>query len=562
MRFLIIGDVHCYGHYVFEAIKQVGKNGPIDAVVCTGDLTNTGGQIEVESVAAAVKSGLEGIGSTAPFIAAMGNHDYGNKVNSDEENALCRARFESVVGIPYRSVTKVKGYTFITFSARNHSANYTEEDYIWLDEQLTIAQKDGLPAFVVCHYSSGTLGLYGDGGNKKGGRLDDVLKKHPQAVLLSGHSHAFLANERSFMQSESGYHSINAGSLWQSAKWDNITGNVVGHYLPVVIVARCDAATLSMERVDVIQQKAIGKPWIIAPDVDNSIAARAKRAPQMRFAEGDLQITNVGPCAALISYPQASGEVEYYLATATDNDGEQVSAQFTSYYYLPREGRGSMTIDGLTPDCDYTLTLCPVDFYGNQGTSLTARFKTTPAVPTFNEVLYEGPILAEMWTGDTDFIRDEVGFATDSDDVRPFIISQNSFDLGSSFEVFTHNHRNRYNNSDDDFSCLQVGRYTAATCRTRDDNRVAILDGWQIGDGNPFESDRVIATTKLPYTIESGTVGLTLKDGTLTMWRDDLPALTVAAEGFSAPVKVALQLGETWGVFKNCAYFDSISVLK
>ena len=236
MRFLLLGDIHCYGHYVFDAIKKVSA--PIDAVVSVGDLTNAGGQIEVESVAGAVKSGLDAIGcASTPFIACMGNHDYGNTVHSDEENALFRARFESVVGVSYRHVANIKDYTFITFSARNHSAGYTAEDYVWLDEQITIAEKvNSLPVFVICHYSSGGTGIYGET-NTKGGPFDDVFKKHERAVLLCGHSHGYLANERSFMQSEAGYHAINAGSLWQSSKWDNIQGNVNGYYIPVVTIA-------------------------------------------------------------------------------------------------------------------------------------------------------------------------------------------------------------------------------------------------------------------------------------------------------------------------------------
>ena len=561
MRFLLISDVHCYGHYAFDAIKQVGNGAPIDAVVCAGDLTNSGGQIEMESVAGAVKSGLDAVGcSAAPFIACMGNHDYGNKVNSDEENALYRSRFESVVGVPFRHVANVNGYTFITFSARNHSAGDTAEDYEWLDGQIALAEgKNDYPVFVVSHYSSAATGLYGDT-EQKGGPLDEVLKKHPRAILFCGHSHAYLANERSFMQSESGYHTVNAGSLWQSAKYDSIPGNVVGYYIPAVIVVNCDGPQVVMERYNAEKGQYFGRKWVVTPDCDSSLEARAAQVDAPEFSEGELEITNIGATSALISYPQATGEVEYYEAQACSADGQTATAKFTSYYFLPRQGRGCMPIDGLMPNSLHTLTLYPVDFYGRYGKGISVAFTTASQMAAPEKVIYDGPILPEMWTGDTQNIREEVGFATDSDESTPYIISKDSYLLGDRFAVFAHNNRNRYNNSDTDFSCLQVGRYTAATCRTKEGNRMAILDGWQIGAGNPFDSDCLVAEVNLPHTIGDQTIGLTLADGKLTLWRDSLPALIIDALPEQKEVKLALRLGETWGVFKNCAYFDKIAI--
>ena len=563
MRFLLLGDIHCYGHYVFDAIKQVGAKGPVDAVVSVGDLTNTGGQIEVESVVGAVKSGLESIGCEgAPYITCMGNHDYGNKVNSDEDNAAYRARFESVVGISYRQVAEVKGYTFITFSARNHSAGYTNEDYDWLDEQITLAEgrSDDLPVFIVCHYSSGAANLYGDTAVTRT-RMHALLERHPRAVLLSGHSHAYLTHERSFMQSENGYHSVNAGSLWQSARADNIPGTVTGYYIPAVTVAECEGGKVTMQRYNTEKAQSFGRPWVITPNADNSLAKRAVSAPMPQFNEGGVEITNIGATSALISYPQARGEVEYYEAEAIDQNGEAFTAKFTSYYFMPRDCRGAMQIDGLTPNSQHTVTVYPVDFYGRVGEGISATFKTEPQALNFDKVIYEGEILPDMWTGDTDNIREEVGFATDSDEKTPYIISKNQYWFGDGFGVFAQNKRNQYNNSDSDFSCLQVGRYTAATCRTKEGNRVALLDGWQISGGNPFDSDCIVASATLPYAIGEQNIGLTLRDGVLTMWRDRLPALKVEAQPEkNKAVHIALRLGETWGVFNNCASFNSIKI--
>ncbi|MBQ2704340.1 MAG: metallophosphoesterase [Clostridia bacterium] len=563
MRFLLMGDIHCYGHYVYDAIKKVGA--PLDAIVSTGDLTNSGGQIEMESVAGAVKSGLDAIGCPdTPYIACMGNHDYGNQPHSDEENAFYRARFESVVGVPYRHVANIKGYTFITFSARNHSAGYTNEDYDWLNQQIILAEKqsEDLPIFIVRHYSSGGASLYGDDDVVRT-QMHALLELHPRVVLLSGHSHAFLANERSFMQSERGFHSVNAGSLWQATKWDSIPGNVSGYYIPVVIIAECEGGKVTLRRFDIAKEEYIGKPWVIAPDCDNTLDSRAKSVPAPKISGGKVLAEHIGATSVVISYPQADeGQIEYYEAEAISEKGEAFTAKYTSHYYMPREDRGAMEMTGLYPDTAYTVTVYPVDFYGRVGEGVKGEFKTLPENAPFDNVIFDGDIVADTWMGDTQNIRDEVGFATDSDDATPYIISKDTYNFENGFGVFATNSRNHHNNSDTDFSCLQVGRYTAATCRTKEGNRVAILDGWQIDDGNPFQSANIVAEADLPYAIGQQVIGLTLFDGKLTMWRDNLPALTVDADGESEPIKIALRLGETWGVFKNCATFSKIKIVK
>ena len=76
--------------------------------------------------------------------------------------------------------------------------------------------------------------------------------------------------------------------------------------------------------------------------------------------------------------------------------------------------------------------------------------------------------------------------------------------------------------------------------------------------------NKISKSKSLLHTLECAieVIGLTLFDGKLTMWRDNLPALTVDADGESEPIKIALRLGETWGVFKNCATFSKIKIVK
>ena len=51
-----------------------------------------------DSVAFFTKNAVAATGQSIPLISCMGNHEFGNKVHSDEENAQYIARFEKHVG--------------------------------------------------------------------------------------------------------------------------------------------------------------------------------------------------------------------------------------------------------------------------------------------------------------------------------------------------------------------------------------------------------------------------------------------------------------------------------
>ncbi len=559
MRFLIIGDIHCYGHMVTAAIETVGKTGKLDAVIGVGDLTNSGEQMELEGVKSAVDIALSSIGCAgAPYITCMGNHDYGNKPHSDEENAFYRARFESVVGHPPCYCTTVDGYTFIAFSARNHWATITDEDYAWLEDCIITAERaSDYPIFVMTHYSTVGDGLYGgqDGATK----LTEIIGRHPRVIHLSGHSHGFLANERSFLQSESGYHVMNCGSLWQAAAHDNIKGSVTGYYIPIVTVAETDGAKVTLRRMDAVSGDYVGEAWHIG-DVDNTFAARAKRAEQPQLC-GDLTASSIGQNAILLTFSQASGECEKYRAKAMLCGESVAQAEYSSRYFMPYEGNANVELCSLSADTEYDIELTAVNFFGGESEPLRLRVKTAAELKPYDNTVYSGGIIAEMWQGDTEFIREGDIFGTDSDALMPYIETRESFDFSGGFSVFADNYRNRYNNVEANFSAVSVGDFTAVTSRDKAGNTMLLLDGYDLSVGTPIDDEHIVASVRLPHNIEDVTLGMTLYGDTLAVWRDKLPVITrkVDITRFNN-ARIGLRLGETWGVFKNCGKFSKIEI--
>ncbi len=560
MRILIIGDIHCYGHMVTAAIESAGKLGKIDAVIGVGDLTNSGEQMELEGVKSAVDIALSSIGCEgAPYITCMGNHDYGNKPHSDDENAYYRARFESVIGKAPSSCTEVCGYTFIAFSARNHWASFNDEDYVWLEESVEKAElKNENPIFLMTHYSAVGNGLYGEQEGMK--RLTELLSRHPRIIHISGHSHGFLANERSFIQSESGYHEINAGSLWQAAAHDDIPGSVTGYYIPIVMLAEVDGAEIILRRMDAVSGEFIGKEWRIGGE-DNRLAARAERAEIPKLKRGDLIQKAVGAYAALLEFPQAEGECEKYLAEAAVNGVTVATAEYSSRYFMQYEGNANIEIAGLEPETEYDISVYAVNFFGGRSEPLEIRLATKADIRPYANAVYSGGIICEMWQGDTEFIREGDIFGTDSDALMPYIETRESFDFSGGFSVFAENYRNRYNNVEANFSALSVGDFTAVTSRDKAGNTMLLLDGYDLSDGTPMDDEHIVAKIRLPHNINEVTVGITMYDGVLTVWRNKLPVLAIEVDiNRFADSKIGLRLGETWGVFKNCAKFSKICI--
>ncbi len=181
----------------------------LDALLVAGDLTNNGTQEEFERFWNAVSTGLRG---ETKFLGVVAKNHDGWTVGREELHAM----YSALTGATPDFHTVVNGYHFIGLSvSADKKYHYDKGQKQWLKEQLdaAVAEDPNRPVFVM-HHEHNRNTVYGsssyDGWGMK--HLRGILKKYPQVVDLSGHSHYPLNDPRSIWQKE--YTAIGTGAIY------------------------------------------------------------------------------------------------------------------------------------------------------------------------------------------------------------------------------------------------------------------------------------------------------------------------------------------------------------
>lgn len=217
---------HRHNVKLMQLLSGVSKSeAPIDALVMPGDLTETAQSAEY----AVLSDLLHRYVKAENYLPALGNHDVRGVMGVPEYDKNMRNyyAFCGMVGVqtdkPYWS-RNVGGCTFIVLGSEDEvkdSAYISPEQLLWLDETLSGVQKDGLPAFIVCHQPlahTNNVDVSWPGAGTIGEQSDDVekiIRKHTDAglpvVYISGHLHDDF-NAHSFENPHDNFYCLNLPS--------------------------------------------------------------------------------------------------------------------------------------------------------------------------------------------------------------------------------------------------------------------------------------------------------------------------------------------------------------
>ena len=236
LNFAAISDIHMQDDGIrgfmlgFGLHDMQNADKELDALVCSGDLTNHGYAEEWEAL-------VETFGKYTPaknIILAQGNHDTWTE---DDKYDLAREYFikytEEITGRKIENEyysTKVNGYTFIVLASEyDHTDMYISPAQLaWLEAEMAKAAQDGLPIFVISHWPiNQTHGLpesWGDeeyepdegGMGDQSDAVEAILKKYDNVFHITGHIHLGFKNEGQLgkyeyasVESDGSLHSIN-----------------------------------------------------------------------------------------------------------------------------------------------------------------------------------------------------------------------------------------------------------------------------------------------------------------------------------------------------------------
>lgn len=239
LNFAAISDIHMTDESLRNLMLGFGLHDmensdyPLDALVCTGDLTDHGEAEEWENLVDA----FSGYTPAKNIILAQGNHDTWTE---DEGYNLARDYFidysEQITGRKIENEyysTKINGYTFIVLASEDDrtSMYVSDTQLAWLEAEMAKAAADNLPIFVICHWplnqSHGLPETWGDddmepddgGIGDQSAAVETILKKYNNVFLISGHIHNGLTNESQedtygyvSVESDGSFHSVNLPS--------------------------------------------------------------------------------------------------------------------------------------------------------------------------------------------------------------------------------------------------------------------------------------------------------------------------------------------------------------
>jgi 3',5'-cyclic-AMP phosphodiesterase len=241
LQFPVISDVHICGDprridgklicqnqrddkfkTALEDIQTVAPNHKAIAIV--GDLTNHGLDIQYDKF----MDLLFWAGNPeVARILSIGNHEFfENKYwyRPQLTNEMLMNRFVQKTymdGIYYDKW--IEGYHFIALGSEGmfppyyNSAYISERQFTWLEATLKHGATPNKPIFVFLHQPIrntvyGSQSLYGD---HAGEMLKRILKKYPQVILFSGHSHYRLDHPRTVHHE--GFTMVNTGAIYYIA---------------------------------------------------------------------------------------------------------------------------------------------------------------------------------------------------------------------------------------------------------------------------------------------------------------------------------------------------------
>lgn len=391
LRFVATSDTHVIAlgdkpsYRIANMVKSayaIADNDPdykyLDAVTFSGDITDDGTFTAFSAFAAVtdkvIKDGTERL---AVLAQSHDGNTYGAK---------SLEMFTSLTGQETDFHRVIKGYHFIGISRSPYDdIQYSEEQLMWLDEELEAATKDapGQPVFVFNHehIKDTVFGSYAcDGWGVD--YFTEILNKYPQVIDISGHSHYPANDPRAIWQGT--FTALNAGGLaYYEFTVDSETSvhPDKSKTMTQALMVEVDADNRVLVRVLDVDKGSFVAEYLI-DNVSESVKTKYNHNIRKENSFGPVfkvsDELEVNECLGVVSVrvPQAEvgedNKVYLYRLSVTDENGNEVYSawEFSQYYFA--DVPESISFDAFTvSDGKYTVSVVAEDIWGNRSSELT-----------------------------------------------------------------------------------------------------------------------------------------------------------------------------------------------
>ena len=213
--FPVISDIHIGGSgselKYQETLRQCEALYPkYDAIAMVGDITDQGKENQYETFMGILNLNKA---NNSEVIISMGNHEYKGNATTNKENEKTFVKETAMPGLYYDKW--IKGYHFIVLSPEiRMDKKLLEEQLKWLKDKLKENEEINKPIFVFLHqpFPNTVHGSHTWGQVINYKKIFSVLKKYPQVIFFSGHSHYSLEHPRTMYKK--GITMFNTGAVY------------------------------------------------------------------------------------------------------------------------------------------------------------------------------------------------------------------------------------------------------------------------------------------------------------------------------------------------------------
>ncbi|MFJ7729595.1 metallophosphoesterase [Neobacillus sp. NPDC097160] len=404
LQFPVLSDIHIGGASQQERFKRalydmqaIAPN--YDALVLLGDNTNMGTEKEYDDLDHLLQAYSK---KDAEKIITIGNHDYWEGVYStgDFNPKKYIQRFVDKTGMPGLYYDKwVNGYHFITLGSEGFPDHggadhvlMSDEQYNWFDEVVAQDADHEKPIFVFLHQPIDNT-VYGSeewGAGFSDTRLSDILKKYPQVILFSGHTHYLLQHPRSIYQD--GFTMVNAGSVAYGYTDIAYPGTSQG-LLVNVYSDRIEIKAREFTTNSDIQTFTVKTPYEKTyGDSQKPLFLSGTKVNLDNNTSGD-RIT--------LSFDAAIDNtlVDRYLVK---HNGKVIHTEYVKFWNKSLPQRMTFDIKNLITETRYDFVISAVDAWNNESISMLKTSFTTPKLNGWKLngeewVYYEDGSIAKGW---------------------------------------------------------------------------------------------------------------------------------------------------------------------
>lgn len=368
----VMSDIHINGEVqknnFIRALKDYNKIAPgYKAIALIGDITDHGAPKEYDDFMDMLKTNAN---PGAEKIITLGNHELferNSKSNNSITDRLLLDRFKQKTGMPGVYYDKwVSDYHFITLGSEGPGKNpnpsldfayFSEEQYKWLEKTLPLKAEPTKPIFVFLHQPIDNT-VYGSeywGGNLKDGRLLNILKKYPQVILFTGHSHCVLNHPRTVYQD--GFTMVNTSSVYYTWYENGAAPEKYSQGLLVDVYG---------DRVEIKAREFSTGTWINTYTVRLPFRNTTNDTVKPLFkpdAKGIVE--KVDAVSAALTWDAASDNtlVDRYVVK---HEGKVIHTEYIKFWESNKSNNIKAVISDLKPLTKYKLDIYAVDAWNNE----------------------------------------------------------------------------------------------------------------------------------------------------------------------------------------------------